>query len=428
MVISKIKKAINHKTSKERYITALDIGTEYVKALIGRVTTDPENESEQMVEVVGVGRQHQRLTDMQSGAISDIAGVVENCDAALAQAEERSGATANDAVIGIAGELVKGSTLTIRYKRANAEKPIEKSELEHIVKKVRERAQTRAQAEMAQESGNADLEIKLVNAAIVNVQIDGYKVHNPVGFQGRDVAVQLFTAFAPMVHIGALERVAFDLDLNLMSIAAEPFAVAKSVGEQANENFSAVFMDVGGGTTDIALVNEGGVQGTKMFGIGGRSFTQSVAREMNLDFKEAEKLKLEVSGGNVDDARHRQVREALLPTVKVWLSGVELALDEFENIDQLPNTILLCGGGSGLPYVLKALESDKWRHDLPFAKDLQVKHIEPKQVERVVDSTGELKDYTFITPMGLLNLGIDAAQSDSISKSLLERFNRAMQV
>ena len=46
-------------------------------------------------------------------------------------------------------------------------------------------------------------------------------------------------------------------------------------------------MDVGGGTTDIAVVNDGGVQGTKMFGIGGRAFTRAVERDLGVDFDQA---------------------------------------------------------------------------------------------------------------------------------------------
>jgi len=98
MVLAKLKSAINKdKNPQAKHIVALDIGTEFVKALTGKVTTD-EN-GRQIVEVLGVGRQHQSLSDMYSGAIADISGVVDNCDAALNQAEERSGITARDAVV-----------------------------------------------------------------------------------------------------------------------------------------------------------------------------------------------------------------------------------------------------------------------------------------------------------------------------------------
>jgi cell division protein FtsA len=111
MVLDKLKKRINkNDDSQPKHLVALDIGTEYVKALIGRVTGSGDK---QVVEVVGVGRQHQRLSDMHSGAIADIAGVVDNCDAALSQAEEMCNITARNAVVGIAGELVKGETTTI---------------------------------------------------------------------------------------------------------------------------------------------------------------------------------------------------------------------------------------------------------------------------------------------------------------------------
>ena len=102
----------------------------------------------------------------------------------------------------------------------------------------------------------------------MSIHIDGYKVSNPIGFQGKDVAIQIYTAFAPMVHIGALERTAAELDLELVAVAAEPFAVARAVlGNDDNPNYTAILCDIGGGSTDIAVVNDGGVEGTRMFGV-----------------------------------------------------------------------------------------------------------------------------------------------------------------
>ncbi len=73
-----------------------------------------------------------------------------------------------------------------------------------------------------------------------------------------------------MIHIGAIERTTKELDLDLVAVAAEPFAVARAVvGNDVDNQLSAILIDVGGGTTDIAIVDDGGVEGTKMFGIGG---------------------------------------------------------------------------------------------------------------------------------------------------------------
>lgn len=411
----------------EQHIVALDIGTEYVKALVGRIVGDE-------VEIVGVGKAHQGLSDMQAGAIADIAGVVKNCDTALSAAEQQAGINARSAIIGIAGELVKGTTTRVRFHRKNSSKELDYEEVRRIIDLVQKRAEEKARAALAWELGGKDVDVRLVNSALVRIDIDGYKVTNPVGFQGKDIVVELYTAFAPMIHIGALERTATELDLELLAVAAEPFAVARSViGNDPNATTSAILMDVGGGTTDIALVNEGGVEGTKMFGIGGRAFTRSVERELDTDFTQAEALKLGLSDNRVPSQKRPAIEGALNKTLNVWMSGVELALAEFESkMDNLPHRLLLCGGGSSLDLLMKRLDESSWYRDLPFTKKPLVQHIQPEDVVGITDTTGDIMDHTYITAMGLLRVGMDTisggeGEPDG-AKSLKERFNRIMRV
>jgi len=404
------------------YIVALDIGTEYVKALIAKLDDDKLN-------IVGVGRAHQQISDMYSGAIADISGVVRNCEAALSEAEEQAGLQAKKVVIGIAGELVKGVTNTIRYRRPQPDRPLDTAEMEFIIEKVQERAQNKAQKQIALETGNPDVEIKLVNSALVSIHIDGYKVSNPIGFQGHDVAVQIYTAFAPMVHIGALERVAEELSLELLAVAAEPFAVSRSVlGNDASSNFTAILADVGGGTTDIAVVNDGGVEGTKMFGIGGRSFTRTIASEMNISYEDAEKLKVNIESDKIKSSVVEEVNKALDKTLDVWIAGVELALSEFDSADHLPNRILLCGGGSSLKKLVEALQTSDWHKDLPFTKKPTIHHIHPSEVVDINDATGLVNDHTFITAMGLLRVGYDTIIGSSEADSIKEKLNRILRI
>ena len=420
MVLQKFKRS--HKVADEDYVVALDIGTEFVKALIAKLEDDE-------LRIIGVGRARQEVSDMHSGAIADIAGVVRNCEEALAQAEEEAGLQAKRVVIGIAGELVKGVTDTIRYRRPQPDRPLDNSEMEFIIEKVQERAQIKAQKQIALETGNDQVEVKLVNSALVGIHIDGYKVSNPIGFQGRDVAVQIYTAFAPMVHIGALERVADELSLELLAVAAEPFAVSRSVlGNDGNSNFTAILADVGGGTTDIAVVNDGGVEGTKMFGIGGRSFTQTIAGDMNLAYKDAEKLKVNIDHEQIKPSVKKDVEEALDKTLEVWIAGVELALSEFDSVDHLPNRILLCGGGSSLKKLVVALEAADWHKNLPFTKKPTVHHIDPSEVIGVSDTTGGITDHTFITAMGLLRVGYDTLVGSGEGDSIKEKFNRLLKI
>jgi cell division protein FtsA len=410
-------------SDEARYLVGLDIGTEYVKALIGRV-------AEGEVEIIGMGRAHQGLSDMQAGAVADIGAVVENCDKALNEAEQQAGVSARGAIIGIAGELVKGTTTTVRVARKQPNKALDLVEVERIIKLVQERAEAKAKQQLAWELGGKSIEVRLVNSALVGIEIDGYTVTNPIGFQGRDVVVQLYTAFAPLVHIGALERVAEQLDLELVAVAAEPFAVARSViGDDQSNTMSAVLMDVGGGTTDIAVINDGGVQGTKMFGIGGRAYTRGIERDMGVEFDLAEKLKVGLSDSKVSPKQIANVEKALRKTLDVWISGVELGLSEFTKLDHLPHRILLCGGGSSLDMLMDRLHDSDWYTKLPFTRKPIVQHIHPEEVVGITDLTGKVSDHTYITAMGLLRVGLDTVQySGTGGNSVKEKIDRILHV
>jgi cell division protein FtsA len=407
----------------EQYLVALDIGTEFVKALIGKV--GPEG----AIEIIGVGRAHQGLTDMQAGAIADIASVVENCDKALTEAETQANVSVRTAIIGIAGELVKGTTTTVRVVRKKSTEPIDIVEMEKIIGLVQERAQTKAKQMLAWELGGKEVEVRLVNSALVSIEIDSYPVTNPIGFQGKDVVVQLYTAFAPMIHIGALEKTAQELDLDLLAVAAEPFAVARAViGNNLNQNLSAVLMDVGGGTTDIAVVNDGGVQGTKMFGIGGRAYTHAIERDLGVEYEQAETLKVGLSDNKVPTAQRPAIEESLNKTADVWVGGIELALGEFTKLDHLPHRLFLCGGGSSLTMLMDRLEQTEWYRTLPFTRRPTVHHIKPEQVAGIKDMTGDVNDHTFITAMGLLRVGMDTLQFSNSSNTIRDKIDKMLRV
>src|SRR5574344_2570171 len=128
MVFAKLKKT-KQPTEGDNSIVAIDVGTEYIKAIIAKV------EGEKL-RVVGVGRSRQGASDMHAGAIADIAGVVRNCEQALSQAEEQAGFQVKRAIMGIAGELVKGNTDTIRYRRPQPDRVLDENEMQFIIEKV----------------------------------------------------------------------------------------------------------------------------------------------------------------------------------------------------------------------------------------------------------------------------------------------------
>jgi cell division protein FtsA len=402
------------KKIEDNYAIALDIGTEYAKALIFKV-------DEGKGFVVGSGRQRQKLSDMQGGAVTDIRGVVQNCQRALERAAEMAGIMPTQVIMGIAGELVKGNTTTIKYTRPDAKAKITVDELKDIISRIQRRSFDRARQILAWETGHSELDVRLVNAAVVDVKIDGHKVTNPLGFQGREVQVGVFNAFAPIVHLGAIQTVAQELGLDLLSIVADPYALAKSVGPKESSEFSAIFIDIGGGTSDIAVVRQGGVDGTKMFALGGRSFTKRIAQAMGVTFEQAEDMKIKYSAGTLPEEDQAFIAKALETDCHVWFSGVELTLEEFANVELLPSRILMCGGGSNLKDLARKLETAEWNKKLPFARKPTVHFIKPSDVENIVDQTGTLDHLWDITPMSLANMALDLVGKEALMDSILNK-------
>lgn len=401
--------------------TALDIGTEFAKALVFEIDDQGQG------TVRGVGRRRQGLAHMQSGTVADIAAVVDNCSVALQEAEEMAGFRPSQVVLGIAGELVKGFTTTHSQERRRPDQPITEAELQRLIDGVQQEALREAERAITWETGLPHVDVRLVHAAITAASIDGYPVSNPIGFQGRHVKIAIFEAFAPLVHLGALESVASQLDLELLEIVAEPYAVTRALGSEQVQQAGAIFVDIGGGTTDVALVRAGGIEGTRMFALGGRAFTKSIADRLDLPFPRAEAAKVDYARGLAVDRRD-ELASIVADDVAVWAAGVELVVEELAAGDLLPGRIYLCGGGSRLPEIQAALAAERfWRH-LPFARPPEVTIMSPDQVGSIVDATGLLIDQQDVTPLGLARQAIELQADEDPLDAVLRRVLRAMKV
>jgi cell division protein FtsA len=401
--------------------TALDIGTEFAKALVFEIGDDGHG------TVRGVGRKRQGLSHMQSGTVADIAAVVDNCAVALQEAEEMAGFRPSQVVVGIAGELVKGFTTTHSQERKRPDQPITESELQKLIDLVQREALREAERSITWETGLPNVDVRLVHAAIVGASIDGYALTNPVGFQGRHVKIGIFNAFAPLVHLGALQSVASQLDLELLEVVAEPYAVARVLGSEQVRQSGALFVDVGGGTTDVALVRQGGIEGTRMFALGGRAFTKSLADRLDLPFPRAEAAKVDYARGT-DVDRRDEIATIVKDDVEVWAAGVELVMEELGGGDLLPGRIYLCGGGSRLPEIREALAADRFWKRLSFARPPEVVVMAPDQIDTITDATDLLVDQQDVTPMGLAFQAIELQTTEDPLDAALRRVLRAMKV
>jgi len=415
---------------QEKAIIALDIGTENIKAILFTIEEKQSISGEVIGKrgvVKGIGKVHQRVSDMQNNNVTDIASVIRNAKKAIQIASHEAGIQPQQLVMGIAGEFIKGATSTLTYKREDPNSKINVSELRNIVHKLQWRAFAEARKMLSEETGYPEIDVKLINSSIVDVRVDGYKVTNLMGFQGKEVQMSLFNSFAPLNHYAALQNIADELGLELLGIISEPFALSKCLNFE-EEELSAIFIDVGGGCTDIAIVTNGSVTNTKMFGIGGRTFTKRISVELNISFDEAEKLKYAYTSDRLEQKSKKIINDIINDDVDIWLEGVILALSEFMQVDVLPSKILLSGGGTYLPEIRDALNNKKWFNKLHFGNNPQSTYLTPKNLRNIIDETKKIKEREDIIPLALVNMGIELAGDETVIQKVLRKVIGIMQV
>src|SRR5205807_1221771 len=130
--------------------------------------------------------------------------------------------------IGMAGEQIKGFSTSVSVPRTQSQTRITQAEVAQSLQMVQRRALREAVRQMSQEMGVPEVNVKLVHSAITGIRVDGYPVSNPLNFQGRSLDLTIFNTFAPLTHIGALQTIAQELDLELFATLADPYAMARA--------------------------------------------------------------------------------------------------------------------------------------------------------------------------------------------------------
>ena len=392
----------------DQYFLSLDIGTEFVKVLVCHIVDD-------VVEILGFGKTRQSMTAMKGGVVTNIKSVVDCCFKSIEMAMNKLDIdTPQKVVVGIAGELVKGVSVKLNYERDDANTKIDSNEIKKILEKVSVSADAEAKKRFAEATGTTSTQIKLINATITDTYIDDYRVLNPVGLKGSKVTFNIYFVYAPLVFAGAVEDILKELNLAPIVIAVQPFAIARSIKGSKDENFDGIIIDVGGGTTDVALVLHGTFQDTKMFAMGGRIFTKRVAADMSLSYEEAEKTKIDYAEMKLEKGTALQVRDSIKKDLDLWISGVEIALEEMDNVKVFPDQILICGGGSKLSEIRSKLVEYPWSVILPFNRNPKINFLSPEKIDSIVDKTLQLTNPEDVTPVSLARIVLDIVKDDIV--------------
>ena len=378
-------------------IVALDIGTESIKSLLFTM-------GEYGVTVSRISRIQQQQHAMRSGIITNLDTVLENCKLSINQlvSNLKPEEYPKKVIMGIAGEYVQGVSIVVNYEREeHFEKEVTKKEQDKILNEVKSQISVSGKEDLGVRTGLKNDDIEILHITPTGLEIGGMPVSTLIGYKGREVRLNFYASFAPKTYTEALRKVAASLNFEVLGIVSQPFAVARAHSGGSNTNFSAIFVDVGGGTTDVAIVKNGNVAETQMFAFGGRVFTKELARLTDSDFRHAEQRKIKYSEKELPKEIMRQVQKTMYTTAGLWVRTLKVALENCEDVGPLPTQIYLCGGGSLLPDIKQSLLEFPWKKYLPIAVIPKIDMFTPNLLGSIVDNSGELENLYDITPASL---------------------------
>ena len=384
-------------------VVALDIGTEQLKCLLFSV-------DDYGVEVKKVSRIDQQQHAMKSGVIRNLDTVLENCRLAISEISQRlsDDEMPKHVVMGLAGEYIQGVSIVVNYQRdENFQTEVSEKEQKKIISDIEEKIETSGKEDLSQRIGLSNEDIEILHITKTGLEIGGMPVDSLIGYKGRDVKLNYYASFAPKTYVEALRKLASDLKLNVIGIVAQPFAVARAYSGSSSRDFSAMFVDIGGGTTDVAVVDQGSVVETKMFAFGGRTFTKEIVRSGNIEYRIAEQRKLKYSKRELTRELSRDVQKTVYPVAKLWMKTLKSAISYCDDIDSFPAQIYLCGGGSLLPEIKEVMLEFPWKKFLPFPVVPKIEYFTPEKLENIKDNSGELKHVFDITPASLAKFVYD---------------------
>ena len=261
-------------------IAGLDLGTTKVCAIVAEVTEDG-------LDIIGVGSEPSK--GLRKGVVVNIESTVQSIKSAIEQAETMAGCQIRTVYAGVAGSHVRGEN-----KHGVAAIPnrreVEDEDVERVLDQVKAFVLP------------ADRQVLhvLPQEYIVDHQ-DG--IREPIGMSGVRLEARAHVVTASTASIQNIIRCAERCGLHIAEVVLEPLASAEAVLSEDEKEIGVALIDIGGGTTDIIIYNDGSIVHTSVIPLGGLSLTSDVAQGLRTPIAEAERIKIKygcASAGFVD--------------------------------------------------------------------------------------------------------------------------------
>ena len=336
-------------------VFALDIGTRSVIGVVGV-------SEGQTFHVLGTAVEEHRTRSMLDGQIHDIDEVARVIRSVKQTLETQLGMPLERACIAAAGRVLKTRSVKISQEIDPAA-PVNEALLQALEIEGIGLAQEELK-QLMEEMGEPDLDFYCVGHSVTRTSLNGYTIANPLGHKGRVLGLDLLATFLPQIVVDSLHSALELSGLQASSLTLEPIAAIHVTIPRELRLLNLALIDVGAGTSDIAITREGSVVAYAMVPVAGDELTEAISREFIVSFETAEKMKRLLSTkrqaiavtdilGFRRSVSRQAIAQLLGPEVERLAGRLARAITE-QNAKS-PNAVFLVGGGSQIPGLTEAL-------------------------------------------------------------------------
>ncbi len=335
----------------------LDIGTTKIVAMVGKY-----NEYGKM-EVLGVGKS--KSLGVHRGVVNNITQTIQSIQQAVQEAESVSGMKIADVTVGIAGQHIRSLQHSDYITRPNADAVIDEDDIDKLCNQVHKLVMLPGE--------------EILHVLPQEYKVDGQaEIKEPVGMYGGRLEANFHVVVGQVTSIRNIGRCVKSSGLALSDVTLEPLASANAVLSQEEKEAGVALIDIGGGTTDLAIFKDGIIRHTAVIPFGGNVITEDIKEGCSIIEKQAELLKIKFGsawpGENKDNEivsipglRGREPKEITLKNLSKIIHArvveiVEQVFLEIKNYGhespkkKLIAGIVLTGGGSQLNHLKQLVE------------------------------------------------------------------------
>ena len=375
---------------KESLYFGLDIGTRTVVGMVGY------KEGNEFVIVDYESKPHEERA-MMDGQIHDIQKVSKVVYDVKHTLEKRLNISLKEVAIAAAGRSLKTQIIDVKQDYDEVQE-FESIHIHHL------ELQGVEEAKNIRQSTDNDVEYFCVAYSVIQYYLDGYIIANLEGHKGQSIGAKIIATFLPKQVIDSLYSVTERAELTVGHLTLEPIAAINAVIPEQIRLLNLALVDVGAGTSDIAITKEGSVVAYGMIPTAGDEVTESIIHNYLVDFDTAETIKIKSSMdgditfkdimGMSQTISSEDVRKVINPVVQSIADQISDKIKEL-NGDASPNAVFCVGGGSQMNSFTKVL-----------AKNLQLaeQRVGVRSVEQLInikDTVGLIDSPEIITPVGI---------------------------